>query len=187
MLLTLPLWTGTARPCALRCTVAMYNPALRDRAGRTERQRVTDKPEILILNGPNLNMLGVREPEIYGSTTLADIEAMCTERAEALGLAVDFRQSNFEGELVSIIQKARDDHDGIIINAGAYTHTSVAIHDALALTDLPVIELHLSNIYNREEFRHHSYISSVSVGGIFGFGARGYGLALDAIADLVSS
>jgi len=146
---------------------------------------VTERAEILILNGPNLNMLGVREPQIYGHTTLADIEAMCAERAEEIGLAVDFRQSNFEGELVSIIQQARDDHDGIIINAGAYTHTSVAIHDALALTDLPVIELHLSNIFKRESYRHHSYISSVAVGAICGFGARGYVLALDAMADLV--
>ena len=146
---------------------------------------VTDRPDILVLNGPNLNMLGVREPTIYGHLTLADIEEMCMERGEALSLAIDFRQSNFEGELVSIIQKARDDHDGIVINAGAYTHTSVAIHDALALTDLPVIELHLSNVFKREPFRH-SYSSDVAVGSICGFGAKGYVLALEAMADLVT-
>ncbi|MCR9176843.1 MAG: type II 3-dehydroquinate dehydratase [Alphaproteobacteria bacterium] len=147
---------------------------------------MTDRPDILVLNGPNLNMLGVREPTIYGHLTLADIEEMCMERGEALNLAIDFRQSNFEGELVSIIQKARDDHDGIVINAGAYTHTSVAIHDSLALTDLPVIELHLSNVFKRESFRHHSYISDVAVGSICGFGAKGYALALEAMADLVT-
>lgn len=148
---------------------------------------MTERPEILILNGPNLNMLGVREPAIYGSQTLGDIEEMCVERAELLGLGVDFRQSNYEGELVTIIQKARDDHDGIILNAGAYTHTSVALHDALSLTDLPVIELHLSNVFKRESFRHHSYISDVAVGVICGFGAKGYILALDAMAELTSA
>lgn len=148
---------------------------------------MTERPEILILNGPNLNMLGVREPAIYGSQTLVDIEEMCVERAELLGLGVDFRQSNYEGELVTIIQKARDDHDGIILNAGAYTHTSVAIHDALSLTDLPVIELHLSNVFKRESFRHHSYISDVAVGVICGFGAKGYLVALDAMAELTSA
>ena len=147
---------------------------------------MTERPDIFVLNGPNLNMLGVLEPTIYGHLTLADIEEMCMERGEALSLAIDFRQSNFEGELVSIIQKARDDHDGIVINAGAYTHTSVAIHDALALTDLPVIELHLSNVFKREPFRHHSYISDVAVGSICGLGAKGYVLALEAMADLVT-
>ena len=146
---------------------------------------MADRPDILILNGPNLNMLGVREPTIYGSTTLAQIEGNCAAEADRLGLEVDFRQSNFEGELVSIIQQARDEPAGIIINAGAYTHTSVAIHDALALTDLPVIELQLSNTFKREPFRHHSYISDVAVGVICGFGAHGYLLALQAMARLV--
>ena len=140
---------------------------------------------VLVLNGPNLNMLGVREPTIYGSTTLDELESMCHERAEALGLIVDFRQSNHEGELVSWIQQARGEHDAIIINAAAYTHTSVAILDALSLAELPVIEVHLSNIYKREAFRHHSYISPVATGVICGLGPQGYLLALDAVAQLV--
>lgn len=148
---------------------------------------MVDRPDILILNGPNLNMLGVREPAIYGRATLADIEESCAAEADRLGLSIDFRQSNFEGEMVSIIQQARDAQDGIVINAGAYTHTSVAIHDALALTDLPVIELHLSNTFKREPFRHHSYISDVAVGVICGFGAHGYLLALQAMARLVGT
>jgi 3-dehydroquinate dehydratase II len=148
---------------------------------------VADKPDILVLNGPNLNMLGVREPTIYGSDTLADIEAMCQERGAILGIGVDFRQSNFEGELVTIIQQARDTHDGIILNAGAYTHTSVAIRDALSVAELPAIELHLSNTYRREEFRHHSYLSGVVDGIVAGFGAKGYVLALEAMAGLVGA
>lgn len=146
---------------------------------------MADQPDILVLNGPNLNMLGVREPTIYGSDTLADIEAMCQERGEALGLGVDFRQSNFEGELVTMIQQARDSHHGIILNAGAYTHTSVALRDALSVAELPAIELHLSNTHRREEFRHHSYLSGVVDGIIAGFGARGYVLAIEAMAGLV--
>lgn len=145
------------------------------------------EPSVLILNGPNLNMLGVREPSVYGTETLDDIEAACQERAEALNLAIDFRQSNNEGDLVAWIQQARGEHDGIIINAAAYTHTSVAIPDALMLAELPVIEVHLSNIFRRESFRHHSYISAVAKGVICGFGAQGYILALDAMARLVDN
>lgn len=148
---------------------------------------MADQPDILVLNGPNLNMLGVREPTIYGSDTLADIETMCQDRGAALGLGVDFRQSNFEGELVTFIQQARDTHHGIILNAGAYTHTSVAIRDALSVAELPAIELHLSNTYRREEFRHHSYLSGVVDGIIAGFGARGYVLAIEAMAGLVGA
>ena len=148
---------------------------------------MADQPDILVLNGPNLNMLGVREPSIYGRDTLADIETMCQERGEALGLGIDFRQSNFEGELVTIIQQARDSHDGIILNAGAYTHTSVAIRDALSVAELPAIEIHLSNTHRREEFRHHSYLSGVVDGIIAGFGARSYILALEAMAGLVGA
>lgn len=140
---------------------------------------------VLVLNGPNLNMLGVREPTIYGSTTLDELESACHERAEGLGLIVDFRQSNHEGELVSWIQQARGEHDAIIINAAAYTHTSVAILDALCLAELPVIEVHLSNIYKREAFRHHSYISPVATGVICGLGPQGYLLALDAVAQII--
>ncbi|HYH17423.1 MAG TPA: type II 3-dehydroquinate dehydratase [Azospirillum sp.] len=140
---------------------------------------------VLVLNGPNLNMLGVREPHIYGSLTLDDLESSCQERAEQLGLVIDFRQSNHEGELVSWIQQARTEHDGIVINAGAYTHTSVAIMDALILSELPVIEVHLSNIFKRESFRHHSYISPVAKGMICGFGPHGYLLALEALAQIL--
>ncbi len=143
-------------------------------------------PTVLVLNGPNLNMLGTREPEIYGTQTLADIEAMVKDRAKALGLVVDFRQSNTEGELVTWIQDARLTASAIIINAGAYTHTSVAILDALQAFKGPIVEVHLSNIFRREAFRQHSYISGVATGVICGLGAHGYLLALDAVADKVA-
>lgn len=146
-----------------------------------------DEPMVLIINGPNLNMLGVREPEIYGRETLGDIEAVCGERAEALGLAVDFRQSNHEGEIVGWVQEARTQYDGIIINAGAYSHTSIAILDALMAAELPVIEVHLSNLFRRESFRHHSYISLAATGLICGLGAQGYVLALEAMARLIDA
>ena len=138
--------------------------------------------KIFILNGPNLNLLGVRQPEIYGSETLADIEALCADRAAALGLEIDFRQSNIEGELVGWIQEARDGAAGIIINAAAYTHTSIAILDALKAVDVPVIEVHLSNVFAREDFRHHSYVSLAATGVICGLGSAGYLLALEALA-----
>jgi 3-dehydroquinate dehydratase-2 len=142
---------------------------------------------ILVLNGPNLNLLGVREPKTYGSETLADIEEACLERAAALDLALDFRQSNHEGQLVDWIQEARESADGIIINAGAYTHTSIAILDALRACELPIIEVHLSNIFAREAYRHHSYISSIARGVICGFGTQSYILALDAIAYVLEA
>lgn len=144
------------------------------------------QPTILVLNGPNLNMLGAREPEIYGHETLADIEAACGRRAEALGLTIDFRQSNAEAELVTWIQEARSGAAGIIINAGAYTHTSVAILDALLLCTQPVIEVHLSNIFRREPFRHHSHVSAAAAGVICGFGGAGYELALEAMARMLA-
>lgn len=143
------------------------------------------EPSVLILNGPNLNMLGAREPALYGRQALDDIEQACLERAEALGLSVDFRQSNDEGELVTWIQQARDAHDGLILNAGAYSHTSIAILDALQVADLPVIEVHLTNIYRRESFRHHSYVSPAATGVICGLGSHGYLLALDALAEIL--
>jgi 3-dehydroquinate dehydratase-2 len=142
---------------------------------------------ILVLNGPNLNLLGSREPEIYGRETLADIEAACRKRAKALGLALDFRQSNAEAELIDWIQGARGTAAGIIINAAAYTHSSIAILDALAATDLSVVEVHLSNIFRREAFRHHSYVSRAASGVICGFGGFGYVLAVDAIARQIES
>ena len=142
---------------------------------------------ILILNGPNLNMLGLRQPEIYGSETLADVDERCQKRASALGLKVDFRQSNSEGELVTWIQESRQTHDAIIINAGAYTHTSVAIMDAILASELPTIELHVSNVHQREEFRHVSYISKVAFGVLFGFGTFGYEMALESLAQKLNT
>jgi len=146
---------------------------------------VSESSEILILNGPNLNMLGVREPDIYGCETLADIEELCNQRATSLGLTVNFKQSNLEGEIVADIQNARGTAAGIIINAAGYTHTSVAILDALNISELPVIELHISNIHAREAFRHHSYVAQAATGIICGFGAHGYVLAIDAMARLI--
>ena len=140
---------------------------------------------IYVLNGPNLNMLGTREPAIYGSDTLADIKVRAESRAKGLGLTVDFRQSNVEGELVNWIQEARTKAQGIVLNAGGYTHTSVAILDALQAAELPVIEVHLSNIFRRDQFRQHSYISLAATGVICGLGAKGYELALEAIADVL--
>ncbi|GAB4238984.1 MAG: type II 3-dehydroquinate dehydratase [Methyloligellaceae bacterium] len=137
---------------------------------------------IYILNGPNLNLLGTREPEIYGSETLEDVRSRCEARASEFSLAIDFRQSNDEGELVNWIQEARDKASGLIVNAGAYTHTSVAMLDALLACGLPCVEVHLSNIFRREDFRHHSYISRASLGVICGFGVKGYELAIEALA-----
>lgn len=143
-------------------------------------------PSILILNGPNLNMLGTRQPEIYGRETLADIEAACRNHARTLGFDIDFRQSNHEGEMVDLIQGAKGVRQGIVINAGAYTHTSIAILDALLACGLPAVEVHLSNIHQRDRFRHHSYVSKAARGMICGFGGHGYVLALDALAGILS-
>jgi 3-dehydroquinate dehydratase-2 len=142
-------------------------------------------PRILLLNGPNLNLLGLRQPEIYGRETLADVVASCTTLARDLGLEVVAKQSNHEGALVDEIHAARDGTAGIIINPGAYSHTSVAILDALNAFDGPVLEVHISNIHKREAFRHHSFVSSRAEGVIAGFGTEGYLLALRRMATLV--
>ncbi len=139
---------------------------------------------IYILNGPNLNLLGVREPEIYGALTLGEIAAMAAVRAQAGGLGTVFRQSNREGELVEWVHEAREKASAVIINAAAYSHTSIALHDALKAVDVPVIEVHLSNVHRREAFRHHSYISAAADGVIVGLGAQGYELAVDAAIAL---
>lgn len=143
--------------------------------------------KILFLNGPNLNLLGQREPEIYGRTTLADIEARVRERAEAYGAEIDFRQTNHEGELLTWIQEARGKADVIVINAAAYTHTSVALRDAIAAAGVPTIEIHLSNVHAREEFRHKSLIAAVCRGQIVGFGSNSYVLAVDAAVNVGES
>ena len=138
--------------------------------------------KILVINGPNLNLLGTREPEIYGSTTLADINAMLKSHADELGVDIDFMQSNIEGEIVTAIQEARDKYNFILLNAAAFTHYSVAIRDAIAAISVPVIEIHLSNVHAREEFRHHSVIAPVVMGQISGFGVDSYIAALDIAA-----
>ena len=144
-------------------------------------------PTVFILNGPNLNLLGVREPATYGYDTLGDVEQRCLARAVALDLSLDFRQTTHEGQLVDWIHEAREAADGIILNAGALTHTSVAVLDALNAAELPIVEVHLSNIFRRESFRHHSYVSLAANGGIFGLGPQGYELALEAIATLIEA
>ena len=140
--------------------------------------------KILFLNGPNLNLLGQREPEVYGHTTLADIEAKVRERAAELKVAVDFKQSNLEGELVGWIQQAKGKFDVIVLNAAAYTHTSIALRDAISAVGVPTIEIHLSNVHAREEFRHKSLIAPVCRGQITGFGQRSYILGLEAAVDV---
>jgi len=140
--------------------------------------------KILCLNGPNLNMLGQREPAVYGRTTLAEIEARVRKRAAQLGATTEFRQSNLEGELVSWIQDARDRFDVIVLNAAAYTHTSVALRDAITAVGIPTIEVHLSNVHAREKFRHKSLLAPVCVGQIAGFGAYSYVLAIEAAVNI---
>jgi 3-dehydroquinate dehydratase-2 len=140
--------------------------------------------KILFLNGPNLNLLGQREPEVYGHMTLADIEAKVRNRADELSATIDFRQSNVEGELVAWIQEARGKFDVIVLNAAAYTHTSIALRDAIAAVGVPTIEIHLSNVHSREKFRHKSLIAPVCIGQIVGFGENSYVLAVDASVNI---
>src|SRR5689334_769497 len=171
------------------------NPAAHDKgrgwtdthayATRNDMSQTTTPPLVAVLNGPNMNMLGLRQPELYGSATLDDVEQICAEAADQLGLAIDFRQTNGEGELVSWVQECRGRAQGIVINPAGYTTTSIALMDALLASDLPVIEVHVTNIHRREEFRQHSYVSKAAVGVICGLGVRGYALALTAMADLL--
>jgi 3-dehydroquinate dehydratase type II len=145
------------------------------------------RKKILLINGVNLDQLGVREYQHYGNKTLADIVSEVTNFSAKRGYILDSLQSNIEGEIVEMIHRAHHNYDGVIINAGAYSHYSIAIHDALKILDIPIIEVHLSNIYQREEFRHFSYIAKVAIGGIFGLGAKGYVMAADAIIDIIES
>jgi 3-dehydroquinate dehydratase-2 len=143
-------------------------------------------PLVVILNGPNLNLLGTRQPHIYGSATLDDVEALCVDSAEEFGLAIDFRQTNSEGELVTWVQECRGRAAGIIINPAGYTTTSIALLDALLAAELPVIEVHITNIHRREEFRQHSYVSRAATGVIAGLGIEGYALAMRALAGIIA-
>ena len=143
--------------------------------------------KILLINGANLNMLGIREPEKYGAKTLADIEELVINKGKELGAEVDVYQSNIEGEIVEKIQQARGVYDGILINAGGYTHTSVVIRDAISAVQIPTIEVHLSNVYNREEFRQKSFIAPVCIGQIAGFKANSYKLAIDAMIEYIEN
>ncbi|MEV0491180.1 type II 3-dehydroquinate dehydratase [Streptomyces atratus] len=140
---------------------------------------------VLVLNGPNLNLLGLREPDVYGTGTLADVEAICRAAAADRGLRVDFRQSNHEGVLIDAVHEARAAHRGIVVNPAGLTHTSVALRDALAAAERPIVEVHLSNIHRREPFRHHSYVSAVADAVICGAGPHGYALALAHLAQLI--
>ncbi len=144
------------------------------------------KIQIMVLNGPNLNLLGTRQPDVYGDTTLADVESACNAKADELGVEIKFRQSNHEGELIEWIHEARESMQGIVINAGAYTHTSIAIMDAISSIELPVAEVHISNVHKREEFRHISYVSKVALGVIAGFGTFGYQMGLEGIVQHLS-
>jgi 3-dehydroquinate dehydratase-2 len=146
---------------------------------------MSDRPLITVLNGPNLNMLGLRQPHIYGRATLDDVEALCADTAERLGLAIDFRQTNGEGELVSWVQEARGRAQGIVINPAGYSMTSVALLDALLACEVPAIEVHITNMHKREEFRHNFLVAKAAVGTICGLGIYGYALALQALANIL--
>ncbi len=143
-------------------------------------------PLISVLNGPNMNLLGLRQPHLYGRATLDDVEQLCAETAEALGLGIDFRQTNLEGELVTWVHECRERAAGIVINPAGYTTTSIALMDALLAVELPIIEVHVTNIHRREEFRQHSFVSKAATGVICGLGVRGYSLALTAMAELLA-
>lgn len=146
---------------------------------------LTALPLVVVLNGPNMNMLGLRQPELYGTATLDDLEQLCADTAQSLDLAIDFRQSNGEGELVSWVQECRGRAAGLVINPAGYTNTSIALMDAILAAELPTIEVHITNLHRREEFRHHSFISKAATGVIAGLGIQGYALALHALAGLI--
>ena len=146
---------------------------------------MAERPLIYVLNGPNLNLLGQREPELYGRATLDDVEALCAERADQCGVAIDFRQTNHEGELVTWVQEARRMAQGIVINPAGFTTTSIALMDAILAAEVPTIEVHVTNIHRREEFRQHSYVSKAATGVIAGLGVTGYALAIEALSELV--
>ncbi len=172
-------WAGKQAGAGADC------PATDPRATAHAMTAKPTLPLVAVLNGPNLNMLGLRQPEVYGTATLDDVEALCAEAADQLGLAIDFRQTNGEGELVTWVQEFRGRAAGIVINPAGYTTTSVALLDALLAVELPVIEVHISNIHRREPFRQHSLVSKGAVGVIAGLGIQGYGLALRAMAELI--
>lgn len=163
----------------------MHGKALAAAAPYASPSSMTTLPLIAVLNGPNLNMLGLRQPEVYGSATLDDVEQLCAETAELLGLAIDFRQTNSEGELISWVQECRGRASGIVINPAGLSHTSIALMDSLLAAELPVVEVHISNIHRREEFRHHSYVSKVATGVLCGFGIHSYALGLTAMARIL--
>lgn len=147
---------------------------------------MTATPRILLLNGPNLNTLGIRQPEVYGTATLDDVVTLATTTAAELGFTVEARQTNHEGEMLEWIHGARGNVGGIVINPGAWTHTSIALRDALSVPEVPIIEIHISNVHAREEFRHKSYVSGIASGVIAGFGIRGYEFAVRRLVDLIS-
>ncbi len=148
---------------------------------------MTATPRILLLNGPNLNTLGIRQPEVYGTATLDDVVALATATATEMGFDIDARQTNHEGEMLEWIHQARGQVGGIVINPGAWTHTSIALRDALSVPDVPIIEIHMSNVHAREEFRHKSYVSGIASGVIAGFGVRGYEFAVRRLVDLIAA
>jgi 3-dehydroquinate dehydratase II len=178
MLLPGPCGRRRGFPLAHGMAYKSRNPAAADRSMAKT---------VYVLNGPNLNLLGTREPKTYGRATLKDVEALCRAAGKRHALAIEFRQSNHEGEIVDLIHEAAAEKAvGIVINAGAYTHTSVAIRDAIAAIELPVIEVHISNIFARESFRHHSHVAPVAKASLCGFGVAGYGLAIDGLAALTT-
>jgi 3-dehydroquinate dehydratase II len=155
------------------------------RAGHATAPPMAERPLIYVLNGPNLNLLGQREPELYGRATLDDVEALCAERADQCGVAIEFRQTNHEGELVTWVQEARVMARGIVINPAGFTTTSIALMDALLACDMPIVEVHITNIHRREEFRQHSYVSKAATGVIAGMGITGYALAIEALSEIL--